>query len=48
LAKTNREQSLIVHALFGKRNLRNLRDGQKPTPRRYRSSMQMDPETARV
>ena len=23
LAKTNREQSLIVHALFGKRNLRH-------------------------
>jgi hypothetical protein len=40
LAKTNREQSLIVHALFGKRNLRNLRDGQKPTPDCYRSSMQ--------
>src|ERR1700727_2010708 len=24
LAKTNREQTLVVHALFGKRNLRNL------------------------
>jgi hypothetical protein len=40
LAKTNREQSLIVHALFGKRNLRNLAvEEEKPTPGRYRSSM---------
>jgi hypothetical protein len=40
LAKTNREQSLIVHALFGKGNLRNLNDAdQKQTPGRYRSSM---------
>src|SRR6202044_340315 len=36
LAKTNREQALVVHALFGKRNLRNLwpwsETGAKPPP----------------
>jgi hypothetical protein len=32
LAKTNREQTLAVHALFGKRNLRNLTvEDEKPT-----------------
>jgi hypothetical protein len=35
LAKTNREQSLIVHALFGKRNLRNLAaEDKEPRPSR--------------
>ena len=33
LAKTNREQTLVVHALFGKRNLRDLAvEDEKPTP----------------
>jgi hypothetical protein len=47
LAKTNREQSLIVHALFGKRNLRHLAvEDKNPTPDCYPSSKQMARETA--